>query len=631
MVFREREAQLPGGEEGLMSASIENRRSAREILRVPVKIEVLRADDAASKIFLGITSNVSSHGLAIQVPSKTVLNLDASIHVYVDGHSAFRSSRFPAKLSWQADSLLGLEFISGDASVHEVLRKAALSLENQAPFLKKYFSFVGGENIDTRKYEFFPYAERLVSEYAKTRELMVQLKKGVIPPEAASYFYAQYALADSQINYSAVLSAHEAFREYRKFSVQRRLQILDDVRELLEKEKKNLIEILVTEGHPLKTAENEFESIKTCLSETSLNYFERGLESLARSGEETMIGVRRPHGVVCVLPPRNAASVAFMACLTLLAGNTLVLCPPSNMPLSSVYLWKNVFAEALALNGAPKGTLNIVLGDSGRFMDEWSQNPLVKSIFFFGNEVREKPGSSSGKDALLLWKDADLQAAAESLCGSAFSTAFVHQDAFTQFVSALLPKISALEPGLPSSPETDLAPAINEMSLFFELLDRSLRGGGKVLAGGFRINTLGLRDPEGLFLAPTVIEVPFEEAAKFQSSPSVIASPLILLVKVRGGGLNARDMDHEVYDGMTRLLERVSTLSRVSIWVKDAFYMRKFIEDLDHAGSLKINSFDCGPASYKFADGRTASGPFTDMNRVWEKSSRTQWVSVTLP
>lgn len=622
-----------------MSGAVENRRSTRQTLRIPVKLEVLEANNSAAKIFLGYTSNISPHGLAINIPSKAVLNLSAQILIYIDGQNAFSPSKVAAKISWRVDAQCGLEFLPGHDSIQDLLRTAGASLDVQGSFLKKLYPFVGGENVDTRNYEFFPYAEKFVTEHAKTRDLSLQLKQGNIPPETASYFYAQVAVADSDLNSAAIFSAHRAFHDFRKLSVKKRRKILDDVRDLLLKEKRNLIELLVIEGHSLKWAEKEYESLLNCISPKCLNHFEKEMmETLAARGGETMIGIRRPHGVVCVSPPRNLSSVAFMACLSLLAGNTLVLKPPHSMPMSSIYLWKNILGAALLANGAPKGTMNIVLGDSRLFIQEWMRSPHVKCIFYFDENdgtlnASDKHILKSTGDSMLVWKDAPLEQVTEAMLDclrasqqnrTAQKRILIHEEIYPSFVALLLKKILKYKAEAARDTEAVLFPLAGEISEFFEILNDALQNRAILLSGGYRVNHLGEKDAEGLFIAPTALALPIENADSARCVSEESSFPLLPILKVAGHGFNSHEKDESVYNQMMSFLERAADNGRVSIWAQDSHYLRNFIDDLNFSGSLRVNS-----RHMNSFPNVPAGGLFEEMNQVWRKASRLQWISIT--
>lgn len=631
----------------------ENRRSIREIFKIPVKLEVVESEKSSAKIFLGYTANISAHGIGLSLPSETLFRRGAEIIVNIDGDTALQTTRVPAKVLWQANSQTGLEFLEELEDLKSIVSRTSPSLAVQFPFLRKFYPYVEGEDIDTKKYEFSPYADKFISDFRKTRDYMIQLKNGESPPGVEQFFFAQYAVADSHINEMAILSAHKAFQDFKKISIQRRRKILDDVREMLYKEKNNIIDLLIMEGHPRKLAEWEYSGMLVCISKESLDYFEQQMmQTLGHFGDETIITVRRPHGVICVSPPKNASSVAFMSCLSLLAGNTLVIKPPLQMPVSSLYMWRNIFGTALKMNGAPKGTINVVIGNSREFMEQWLESPYVKCIFFFGEsdagldlgrriyEKGKKPILElSGNDHLVAWKDAPLNEAADSLLDAFMGStqicmvpkkALIHESIYHQFAKLFVEKANCLKVGLPSDPDTILSP-VTKIALFYDHLNEAIENGAELLTGGYRINHRGERDADGTYIAPTVISVPLERAGMLRCMTEENFFPLLPLVKVTGRGLTEREKDHSIFDEMIRILNNNQYGLRISVWARNSYYQRKFIDEVDHSGLLRINSRHINFTHMLSTNGGTgkSGGPFGEMNHVWLKTSHLQGISIT--
>ena len=416
-----------------------------------------------------------------------------------------------------------------------MLRQSSKSYQVEHPKITKFYPYVGDQDIDTNKHEFFPYADKFIMDFRKVREYMAQLKKGEVPSDVATYFYAQYAVADSELNQSAVLSAHKAYLEFRKFSLGRRRKILDDIRELLILEKDKLIELMIIEGHPRKLAEWEYSGMLTAHMSESLDYYQSELiKTVGNFDKETLISIRRPEGVICVCPPKNAAcSNSLTASFALLAGNTLVIKPPLNAPVSTIYLWRNIVGKALRTNGAPKGTVNIVMGNSSKFMEDWLESPHVKAIIMFndsekgielGKRIFEKGKKPilelSGNDYMIVWKDAPIEEAADSLLDCFMGStqicmvpkkALIHKDIYEAFMKVFIAKVKQLKVGLPGDPETILSPVV-KIRDFYHHLEDAINNGANVLTGGVRVNHLGEKSEDGFYLLPTVIDIPMQRA-----------------------------------------------------------------------------------------------------------------------
>src|SRR5690606_19497654 len=104
----------------------------------------------------------------------------------------------------------------------------------------------------------------------------------------------------------------------------------------------------------------------------------------AAKGAEQKLGftVREPLGVIAAITPFNFPFnlVAHKLGPAFAAGNTVVLKPASQTPLSALYIVE-VFEKA----GLPPGALNIVTGRGGVIGDRMVQDPRVKMVTFTGS------------------------------------------------------------------------------------------------------------------------------------------------------------------------------------------------------------------------------------------------------
>ena len=147
--------------------------------------------------------------------------------------------------------------------------------------------------------------------------------------------------------------------------------------------------------------------------------------------------VRRPVGVVGAIATWNASLVLAGRAVVgpMAVGNTVVLKPSEESPLTGGTLWAELFDRA----GLPPGVLNVVThapGDAGAIAEELLTNPAVRRINFTGSTVvgrrlAESAGRNlkrtvlqlSGQNALIVLADADLDYAVDA----AVYGAFVHQ------------------------------------------------------------------------------------------------------------------------------------------------------------------------------------------------------------
>jgi 1-pyrroline-5-carboxylate dehydrogenase len=240
--------------------------------------------------------------------------------------------------------------------------------------------------------------------------------------------------------------------------------------------------------------------------------------------EETR-SVLHPYGVWGVISPFNfpAALAGGPASAALVTGNTVVLKPSQEAPLTGLALYK-VFEEA----GLPAGVLNLVQGpaETGQAL---GAHPGLDGLLFTGSraigmgliqhfsKAYPKPciTEMGGKNPALVMPSADLDEAAEGVVRSAFglqgqkcsacSRVYVHRDVKSRFTELLLAKAQGLTVGDPSRDGIFLGPVIHARAA--ENYDRYTdlaRSDGRVLYGGRR-----LRDGElahGHFVEPTIVD-----------------------------------------------------------------------------------------------------------------------------
>lgn len=631
--------------------STNNRRTQRQNIHVPITLE--HNDTDITHRFLSYTSDINLHGLRVFLPENLPQTIDSKFTIGFDVPNFPPSFKVPVKLIWSSQMEGGLEFTENCSLIQEILTRTSLQLETSSSKLKKFYPYVGDEDIDTHNYEYFPITDKLITDTKTVREYIFQLKRGINSVNADEYIYGQYAVGDNTLNQVAIDIAHSAFQKFQKFSLERRRKIFDDARELLIKEKEQIIELMVVEGHPRKLAEWEYSGMLSTITKESLDYFQSQIiQTLNFSPDETVIHLRRPYGVVCISTPRNASSIGFMAALALLVGNTLVIKPPVQMPLCSIYIWKNIYGKALKMNGAPRGTINIVYGNSRKFMDEWINNSKVKCIFFFGDsekgieigkkiyEKGKKPILElSGNDYLVAWKDAPLNEATDSLLDSFMGStqicmvpkkAIVHEEIYDHFIMNFIGKVKNLQFGLPSNPDTILSP-VSKINEFFEFLNQALENGAELLHGGYRVNHRGEKDIEGQYIAPTVIYVPLERANTMKCITHENFFPLLPIIKATGGGLTNKEKDEYIYENIIDTLNKNEYGLRISIWLTNDTFIKRFINDVHQCGLLRINSRHIGFSHSLSVNGGTgkSGGPLGEMNHVWQKTSHIQGISVT--
>lgn len=524
--------------------------------------------------------------------------------------------------------------------------------------LPTYTLYINGRDIDTGNYEYFPYADKAISDPKGTSEILLRLKNGELPDETPDYIYARACVGNDQHNAQAVQAAAKAFEEFGSFPLAKRVKIFQDIHRLLLEHKEKLLQLFIAEGHPRKLGEWEFSGMLQAFKAETVGFYKTELSKnrKTKSNELNML-IRKPDGVVCVSPPRNAASSnSLTGALSLLGGNTIVLKPPLTLPVSTLFLWRHVVDEALRLNGAPHGTLNMVVGNTAKYLNQWIENPKVNDIIYFGESNRgleigqriyaagKKPILElSGKDMLMIWKNCDLEAAADSLVdcflGSAQicmvpKMALVHEDVYDKFEKIFIEKVKSLTVGLPSDPTTCLSP-VSKITTFFAFMEDAIQKGGFLVWGGQRLNYKGEPEGKGMYLQPTLLRIDDKhDLNSFRCIQEEIFFPLLPLVRItgqhKGHAYESHTKDETIFNKMVKLANENAYGLRVSVWCKPDSMIRRFVRDIHNCGLLRINCRHVDFSMYLATHGGPGKtgGPFGELNYFWQKTTHLQGISV---
>jgi len=246
---------------------------------------------------------------------------------------------------------------------------------------------------------------------------------------------------------------------------------------------------------------------------------------------ETLRLIWVPRGVVVAITPWNfpAATVTRKIAPALVGGNTMVLKPSSNTPLSSLLI-----AEVLRDSGLPPGVLNVVPGAGSELGPALVQHPRCSTVTLTGStasgvEVLKlaAPGvvkcllELGGKAPVLVHRDADLDWAARATVWARFWNAgqaciaaercYVDERVAEEFREKVSRLVGTLRVGPGSRPGVDLGPLYSRgaRDAVAKDVDRAVAQGAKVVTGG---NVPA--DPSlarGAFYLPTVLDEVTEE------------------------------------------------------------------------------------------------------------------------
>jgi len=237
----------------------------------------------------------------------------------------------------------------------------------------------------------------------------------------------------------------------------------------------------------------------------------------------TSIIRRDPIGVVASIPPWNYP--LYMASWklgpALATGNTVVLKPSVRTPLTALR-----FAEILAEH-LPEGVVNVLSGSGSTIGDDLVGHPKVRMVSITGDTVTGKRVARiaaetvkrlhlelGGKAPVIVFDDADLDLAAETLKSAGYSNSGQDCTAATrviagpavydQFVGKLADQVRTIKWGDPAeADDLDMGSLIakSQVEKVAGLVDRA-RQGAEVVVGGTA------PDRPGYYFEPTVIAGP---------------------------------------------------------------------------------------------------------------------------
>jgi betaine-aldehyde dehydrogenase len=233
--------------------------------------------------------------------------------------------------------------------------------------------------------------------------------------------------------------------------------------------------------------------------------------------------VREPRGVVARIIPFNHP---FMFCMgksaaPLAAGNTVVVKPPEQSPLSSLRL-------AELIDGIlPPGVFNVVpggkeVGSALAGHKDVAMVALVGSVPT-GRAVMRAASDTvkpvmlelGGKNALIAYPDADADEVAGAViagmnftwcgqsCGST-SRAFIHEKIYDAVLQRAAKSVKRYKPGDPTDPATTMGSIINQVQYdrVLKYIAAGKEDGARLVSGGKRPDDPKLA--KGLFIEPTI-------------------------------------------------------------------------------------------------------------------------------
>ena len=445
----------------------------------------------------------------------------------------------------------------------------------------------------------------------------------------SSLVLANFPNATEEEVTTALESAREIFPQWSNIAYQEKTKIFRECADFFSANKFKFAAILSFEN-----GKNRLESMGE-IDETIdfLRFYAEQLEENKGfevhtknvSPNEKTKSVLKPYGVWGVIAPFNFPSAISigMSVGALITGNTVVLKPASDAPLSSFK-----FVEAI-YKKLPIGAINFVTGSGSKVGKMIIESDMLDGLAFTGslevglgafkkiNEEIPKPMISEmgGKNPAIVTVSADLDKATEGVLRAAFgysgqkcsacSRVYVHKSVVPDFVDKLVQKTKSLKIGIPWEKEVFMGPVINEdAKKKFEWATELAKKDGTVVQGG-HILTDSLYE-KGNFVEPTIV-------TNLPENHELVKKELFLpFLCVQ---------EYENFDDAIKMANDVEFGLTAGIFSEDKEQIKKFLNSIQ-AGVIYVNraasaTTAASPQSQPFVgwkgsgiSGKGAGGPY---------------------
>ncbi|MFF3027567.1 MULTISPECIES: aldehyde dehydrogenase family protein [unclassified Microbacterium] len=289
------------------------------------------------------------------------------------------------------------------------------------------------------------------------------------------------ALADLAATDAAIERAHAAFPAWRAIAPGERARLLRSFAAAVDAHIDELAALeVIGSGHTIGNARWEAGNVRDVL-----NYYsaapERHFGRQIPVAGGVDITFHEPLGVVGIIVPWNfpmpIAGWGFGPALA--AGNTVVLKPAELTPLTALRL-----GELARDAGIPEGVFTVIPGKGSVVGERFVTHPLVRKVCFTGStdvgkgimrgcadQVKRLTLELGGKNANVVFEDADLEKAAASAPGAGLDNAgqdccarsriLVQASVYDRFLELLQPAVEAFRVTDPSSPDAEMGPLIS--------------------------------------------------------------------------------------------------------------------------------------------------------------------------
>lgn len=324
----------------------------------------------------------------------------------------------------------------------------------------------------------------------------------------------------------AVIAAKKAFPVWSNMPPPKRADVITNITQKIKEEKEEIAKIIVREmGKSMAGACGEIKSsidaAEFAAGEGRRMYGQTTFSAL----EKRWVLIKRtPVGVCGLITAWNAplAIIAWKLFLALICGNTIVIKPAEDTPLTAYML-----GELLKDTGIPDGVINIVHGlgeEAGKnliddedvdimsFTGSTEVGRIISDVY--GKRMKKCSLELGGKNGILVMDDADLDIAADSTVSGAFSCSgqrcaatsrlIIHEKVYDELLDKVIQKTKKLKIGPGTDDSNTINPIINQKQLkdIKAAVDKAKDDGAKLVFGG-EILTTGIY-AKGNYIEPTI-------------------------------------------------------------------------------------------------------------------------------
>jgi betaine-aldehyde dehydrogenase len=306
--------------------------------------------------------------------------------------------------------------------------------------------------------------------------------------------------------------------------------------------------------------------------------------------------LKEPVGVVGLITPWNfpLTQTARKVAPALAVGCTMVAKPASYTPAATYELIK-LLHEA----GVPAGVVNCVPGPGRVVGNELVENSGIDKISFTGEtgtgknilqraavDLKRVSLELGGKNPFVMFEDADVEAAAQSLVFAMFRNAgqacgstarlLVQEEIHGPFLERVTELTRALRVGDPSTLDTDMGPMISssQEETVLGFIEYGLDAGFDLVTGGSKIR--GPEHDRGYFIEPTIFDGVDNSSRLGQEE---IFGPVLAVTPFKDDEEAVR-LANDVPFGLTaavwsgdptRSLRTARAIQAGTVWVSDAY------------------------------------------------------------